>query len=413
MVKADFNYISFNNAYADDTYLWASSNTFNGLLRINTVNWEADFITTFKNASPAQDNIHKTVVEHNGILYFCPNYGDGLDSYELSSGRQEHYNIIGAEGEFFRTGDVTVFNSQLFVFPTKIANLPFYIFDLERKTALPCDIIKEKMKDLRIDGRAATCTSIAIVSDTVWLPLMETQYIIELHLDNQNIVLHEVCGYRFHKIAYDGERFWLSMSDSRKIIEWHPDLGVISTYYPENGEMECEKSPYIQLIPIHDKLLVIPLLAQKILMADKSSNRLIEIGDYPENFILPMKSRMKWPMYFFGYDITDNKNIRLYPRAGNMMLMINTDTLEISAKPILLSREGCRKYYEVFLYQKMLSSIKNGVVNERANEEFSLDSFLNVITLKDKWEIDNDMNIENSNGTCGEEIWKYVKNELE
>ena len=137
-----------------------------------------------------------------------------------------------------------------------------------------------------------------IVGEVIYFSISISNHIIEFNLETQKHVIHSVGqkDYRYGKICFDNENFWLTplvFSTDTPVVKWHPQKGIIREYHEIkqcisaelNGFVGVYFCGYIYLIPWQaDKAYKINVSTDEFTIAEEFSNDCSRFADCQYRF---------------------------------------------------------------------------------------------------------------------------------
>lgn len=252
----------------------------------------------------------------------------------------------------------------------------------------------------------------AVVKDSsIWIASSIANVVLELHMDTGDYQIHTIGekGKSYSNIAYDGNCFWLTTLDGF-IFRWDGNSSLEEIIEMPEGFERSGPVAFYKLIYCHTSLFVFPRDSNMLLKVDCINRTVICIRRLVEQNIAPGYCSSYSNYQCAGF--LKSGDILAYSYFEGCAQLINGRTG--SVKNIILQLSPEEKQY--LLNQDWYC---NGDCKQFNMEDHlrTLSGFLDGIaagTLKSSFGKENTYPIDccNLDGTCGYEIFKQVKSEL-
>lgn len=402
--------LAFFDAYFDGKYLWVSNVKFNGFFKISCVDYQVQYLGSFPEEKAYQSFLYKKVFFYNNSLYFIPDTAKRMAVYNfktksMKSCFTDQLSKIGIE--WLNVSDVLFDNDIIWIFP-RVLTQPLLKIDLKTQKV---NAHQEWTKAIKKSVKNKTVYADVVKwNDAAWTVVMGSSMVMELKLGDGKVYCHDVGGKNLHlfTIGHDGECFYLSHTDREEILSWKPHKGIINQFSPEqksNKEVSC---PYNRFICANHKVFAVPgQRNNRIMLLNMENKTLIPVEPYPTGFYFTgdFKSMRS---HFRGYHI-QGKRIWLYPFRGNMLLVLDTDTLKITGKLLPLPEEDNEWYIRNVACSEIRDKLPNGFMLESNDGNLSLGVFLDTVVV-----CGGDLQrnqCKDAKSAIGDQTWRCIKSE--
>lgn len=330
--------MSFNAGIIAENYLWCINNCDGGLYRVDTQGFKIELVaavTDFKN--DFLPYIKATIYKNK--VYFFPLFSNGkIILCDIYRNEIEKLPLMDLEKKILYS--VSINKSRVLFFPRNSKDKIVY-FDMERnKTSYYTNI------------KLGYHINSVVVNEKNWIPIFNTNKLIEFDTETGTSKTHYISHYKLGAVAFDGELFWLSAANQYKVISWNYKTGEINEY-KRKGTSE-KNNVYVTIICANNKIFLLPGYGRNIEMVDKELGVIKKTFNMPEDFcLLPDR----WGHAFLEYYLLGDE-IWIYPAMGNMLLIIDTLSLDICGYTLLVpSLELLYKKY--FIDRSLIYSEEN------------------------------------------------------
>lgn len=197
-----------------DGYLWYSATSFNGLCCADIITGETKIIGTFLGEEPQKKCLHGCMGYYEGKLIFAPNFSNGIDIYDIKSGKFDRIalpdKIVKMYSRHSKTCAIQQLENRfimlgvympLIIYYNALTGGVEYIYNIGEK--LYGELYKREVNVFR----RTTCR----VGRHMYALCAQSGDIIEIDmLNNGKYEMHQVKNKTFDTICHDGDSFWLS-----------------------------------------------------------------------------------------------------------------------------------------------------------------------------------------------------------
>lgn len=395
-----YHYMSFTSVYIDEEFIWTINDVDGGLYRIDRINYSIEFmLCVVKDKKESSPDYIKAVGNENKIYFFPHIMKRDIVIYNKKDNTVNYINLpslLKKSGVGFP--DCVIDDDYVYLFPGKI-HMPIVRFNLKKEKI---DLIYN-WYDLNIkkyiSHKGPYYVGAALVNHCVWIPIYGTGIIIQKNLNTGSFKIHDLSesGYKFGAIAYDGELFWVALSDSYSMISLCLKSGELQLYSGKDIKNIRRMPPiYTKIICYKQKVFLLSGDSSEIMTVDKSSKTIQSIKDLPETLdIIPHRT---FGFFYHGYEIIDEQ-ILICPASGNMILILNPETLKIMGYSLCINND-LLLYHQYYLHTDFRYEDPNECV-------YHLTSFCDLFPMNS-----NDYVIKskiNTNHKIGNKIFQYIR----
>ena len=206
--------------------------------------------------------------------------------------------------------------------------------------------------------------------------------------------------------AYENNVLYI-MNFAGDIFSYNLETSIVRLFWSNKERRADGKCPYGKLLAYNGFLWQIPANSKDICRINIKTKESQNITKYPEGFKI-IESKRADPWKWIGGE-TRNDALILYPYKANMLLICENIEKGLEGVKIDSPRD---KNWEGY---RLLQNREGYLYNEA---EYSLYYFINIV-IRDN-DFYNELRAEYfrklqscTNGSCGENIWKYIKDNLE
>ena len=223
------------------------------------------------------------------------------------------------------------------------------------------------------------CANVLLMEDfSVLIGMRETSCFIELDIERKKILKKNVLSkdISIDNVCFDGTHYWILQSESTEIFEWNREKNTLQKYANKNIEWNNSEyavsNPYSDIIFLKDEILVLNCYLKKILRINKEKKTIENPIDFPEAFQLVNKKFEGWPVCN-GFKVLEDK-VFIYPCRGNMLLIYDVNTKQMSGKEMFVLEDEVPYLREVV--QELLFENK---VNAESGDLEIIQNYINMI----------------------------------
>ncbi len=339
-------HIKFCNGCHIRNRIYFANLTFNGLFYIDLEDFSLHFVHRFLCEALSSSAYSMANIVDNKDLYFFPHNSNSIIRYNIEKQREWVLPLSEFCGNYFGTAGVIYWNHKIYIFPI-VLKKGIYILDLQRQ-----NVVKDKsLSDLFADTDFS-CVNVFFVKDKcALLSLDNSNQLVEVDLETKAITGFDTLPeeVKIYTVCSDGVHYWILQQETTDIYEWDREHGTLQLYTNYNSEHMVSR-PYSNLIFLEDEILVLNCSLQSIMRINKDKKIIENMIAFPEGF-RTVNSRFRgWPICD-GFMVLDDK-VLLYPCWGNMLLVYDLKSKELTGKEIVVTDEGlpylCEVVDEIF-----------------------------------------------------------------
>ena len=200
---------------------------------------------------------------------------------------------------------------------------------------------------------------------------------IEINLQTKEIVYSKKFreDVKIFSVCFDGKNFWILQEGSTDIYEWNKEEDILQVYTNENAVwVDRQDIPYSNLIFLENEILVLNCHMKNILRINKEKKTIGEPIAFPEGFEIVVENKFPGRPVCEHYTVLGDE-VLLYPGNGNMLLIYDIATCQLSGKDISVSLEEDSALRETLKG----SFMREAPFRERNNLWSTLDDYVNII----------------------------------
>lgn len=353
--------------------------TFNGIFYLDLNDFSMHFVHKFS-FQPACAVALATggCLYNDGEIYFFPNNTNIIMEYNIFTKKEMMIKIPNQDKKNFRFADAIRQGDMVYVFPIDLDKGIYRFYFKEQK------IVKDEELSLLFESGFQCSNVFLLQGNCILMGEYGGNRIIEVDLNTKKIVnIHIVAQeIKISLICFDGNNYWIIQTESLDIYEWNYQSKVAQVYtnkkiMEENGE-NIELPPYSNLVFLNDEILVLNSGLKNIWRIHKGKNLIEHPIKFPEGFQCVKYSTFRgWPICD-AYTILKDK-VLLYSPRGNMMLIYDIKTKQLSGKKMLVSLDTDPYLDDVV---KEIFEQNNHVINVEQEELHSMKAFVYAVTTK-------------------------------
>lgn len=352
---------------------------FNGIFYIDLNDFSTHFVHKFT-FEPASAVALSTggCMYNDGVIYFFPNNMNAIMEYNIFTKKEMMIEIPYQNEKNFKFADAIRKGDMVYIFPFDICKGIYRFYFNEQK------IEKDEELSLLFNSGFRCANVFLVQGNRMLMGEYGGNRIVEVDLDMKKIVKVHIIApeIKIFFICYDGNNYWILQTESLDIYEWNYQSNMIQVYTnkkitEEKGE-NIELPPYSNLIFLEDEILVLNNELKNIWRIHRGKNVIDHPINLPEKFQCVKYSTFRgWPICD-AYTILEEK-VLLYSTRGNMMLIYDIKTKQLSGKEMLVSLDKDPYLDDVV---KEIFEQNNNVINVEQEELYSMEAFVYTVTVK-------------------------------
>lgn len=377
--------ISFDGSYDDGTYLYASSELYNGMLKLNKASEKVDYICGFSHSSYEILGQHHKVYRYKESLVFTPDNARGIHVYNMFDKNMAYYAIDNQKATRTRCIDSFLNGSKLWLIYA-YAEHPLVIIDLDTWQMKKIEIFKELLPKAIIERDFPLFWSVfASKGNCLFGAVWHSSYIIKIDTETGEVGMIKLqdTGRKLTTVVYFDNLLWCGEYGSTEVTCWNLEGEFVERYILEESVQMHEKGNFSNLILCDKNICLVTNLDNYIYYLDREKKLIKELVDFPENFETFEDTRKKWRR-FFSYDVIGTI-IRLYPTNANMMLDIDVVNRTIRGYQFVLDEKYDNDWYRRTFVYPQIEELGQGKVL-RETKQLALDDYIGFVGWMSKRE---------------------------
>lgn len=418
-----FSNLLFQDIYDDGKNFWFTAQNFNALFKMDKQTWIAEYVGSFPNEISV-GVLYGQIAEHDGKLYFAPRLANELAVFDIVTQKFEKISLIkqgignsndyGSNPKFWMT---VAYKGCIFFIGLAYPA----IIRLDTKTGL-LDYFTDWVEPLRkiSSGDGYHFIYGHISENKIILPVASANAVVIFDMDK---CVSEICEVgskerKYRNACFDGENYWLSPRFNGPVVKWNLNTKEYKEYNNYPAGFEPGQVAFCSINYWNNCLWLFPQTANMALKIDvKDGNMAIA-----EEFMSECEYKGE-EIFGFNYLLSMVAEDTVYLHTGktNRFIEYNRQTKQQREKEIALTEEAVQGLNEncSTLFSKdvrICTAYKQCCFYE--NSLFRLSSFLNCVVQETEGlknlhvkQIETVSKIaNNTDGTCGEKVYEYVKN---
>ncbi len=392
VVEESYNRMSFYCGCLVGNVIYASNTNYNGLFRINMDTWKVEFVGNFPDERSYQKELHRKVIRIQDELYFIPNKGTCISTYNIHTSQFGKITIPGVEG-LLEFADAFVIENRLWMVP-KFLKQPLYYIELQNKVVQEEQAWKKHM--FQQEGFADLEAVGVLDNKIVVVPWnINKMFIYDL---NSGQMKEKVLPREFHlrNLTCDGEYIWFTLRDDNRIVRYHWESGDIKIYAVEDESRKIIGNDELQFLAVFicgDRRFVVPSRADVFMEIDIEGGIIFAAKDLNS----PISRYDKGILYL--QSIRQGQRCFWLPKSAKELLELDVNNNQASWHKLEISDCGLEKYLRDFVITRGLADRfkMSGIEKEGT---FSLTDYIYMLNTCDSEEYYN-IQDENDNQSCG------------
>ncbi|MGQ8873597.1 hypothetical protein [Paenibacillus sp. TSA_86.1] len=403
----------FVDACVEGDLMWFSHIHFNAICNLNIRTGEVEIVDTIIDEALFNERLYHDNVKIGNKLYFAPSRAREMTIYDLET-RLSLKGVYEDGPDNIRTRFTRMVQHGNFLYMLPLNYSALVRYDMYNGTFKYYPEVVDKVKALysnKIDG-LYFMNAFIIEGDLLLMAAAQTNVILEFNMITENINLYRVGKSEngFYGMEYDGENYWIIPNGEGSIMKWNRKTGHALEFnsYPE-GFLSGGHGFY-NILPFEGYMLMFPKYGNMIVKIDTDTGIMSE---YPLS--LPYKEgereseRHDWQNnYYYAKKINDTEIIAL--TAYNSSL-IRIDTVKNQA--VVTKTDNVKRKSKLVFKScgdNLPYACREGILS-------TIEDFLNA--LNDDWGINSEKQkkayeavISNMDGTSGLKIHQYMIDQM-
>ena len=273
--------LEFENLYEDSEYLWFTAFHFNGLFKMDKLNWRPQFVGVFPNEALDGLRLYSTIVEYEDKLFFTPLQAKEIAVYDKNANIFSKISFEELKIEYLDgyTGwnfyDAKLHGDSIYFFPhQRMAVLRYNIKNKELE-AIP-GWVTAITKEYHLNAPRVYYRT-AIKEDIIYAPVSGCNLLEIINLKTGQIKLHEIGkkGSTYSDICISGTKGYICPFDGEEFVEWDLTSGKemkLLQFSNENAEI----IHFQGINKLENKLYAFPEYYEKVIEIDEINEEIIQ-----------------------------------------------------------------------------------------------------------------------------------------
>lgn len=269
-------YLYCSDFIEDRNYIWFSSDSHNGLYRIDKKKNKAEFILRFPGEEVLAKNLHSKVLRWGENLIFVPCSAKEIAVYNYKSNIIKKIPMQDMKGD----GSDSLYEGMKFVSADLYKNNVWF-WGTGYPAIVRLNLLTEELiyyKEWRqwippeVDC-GVMFTNVVIREKNGYAPFFCDDAVLKINLDTGTMEKIPVpfLGTGFYWAADDGEDLWFIETDSRSLVRWKPNTGLVKGIkLPYKGKSPT--TPFHCPIISREKLYLFPNGTCDVYVIDRKTN---------------------------------------------------------------------------------------------------------------------------------------------
>ncbi len=346
--------------------------TFNGVFYLDLKDFSIHFVHKFgcARADEAGLSMNSECLFCKDAIYFFPTETNVIMKYDIVRKCEQIIEIPDFDEQSFYVTNGIQRRNRVYLFPTSLKK-GIFVLDLLKDKVIKDNVLSSLFKSDLWCGNV-----LEVNKNSILLSVYNSNKVYEIDLNTAKMIDYSGMFQNNIKIFstyFDGNNYWVLQTESTDIYEWNKENGLLQRYTNESVIWEDKIGvPYSNLIFLDDEILVLNFCMKHIYRVNKEKKTIENPLAYPKGFRLVNNA-------FCNQNICENyivleDKVLIYPSRGNMLLIYNKETGQISGKELVVSEK------EVPYLKEVLNQIftrKEGCIE---NDDFgTLEEFIDTI----------------------------------
>lgn len=333
--------------------IWFSSNTFNGLMRMNILTKKIEYIDLFPKISILNRLTHKKCFLYNDKLYFLPALSNYIHIYDLINKSFKTIRFVDCNQPILkeRVGDAVLLNQKIYIF-SWLDDDPLITFDLNNHTLTRNEFfnIQKEKKGVSKNCQVIRCFNYGM--DKICLSLSGTDCFAEWDVYGNELVVTHVELEDFFSATPIGDSIWIAARSGDSIYRFDKER-VLEKY---NGigcaKWDAGERYYSGVLSFNNLLIGVPAFAKKIVCW--KDGRAFELGG--DNWNLSNENLIA----FLGTIELDDE-LWLLPFSADGIYSYNKSVGVVTHIDFVLEEEAVKK---MIIREAFNEGMKKGIIFE-------------------------------------------------
>ena len=364
--------ITFTASCQVNNILYFSSNSFNGLFKIDLSTKKQTFLGIFDNCPAFKVNQHRSAYYWNNKIVFAPFICNHVAIFDIETEKTEYIKIKETNDAYYMGSFLD--NDNLWLFGGYYTD-SFLKINLKTGEVLFSVQLQDCIgKALGIDKKEYIYNAPHIVGNDLYAAVWNTNSVVKFNLTSCEfdfITINEKIKLSF--VSYYADTLFLVDNSTSDILQYSITDKKIEKYTLDEALEDSVNKKYSLVIPINDLIIVLPDFGREVLVINKESKKIEKLCDLPAKFDDQKKNyRRSWKR-FLEYKVCENV-VEVMPYKAGMVITIDSDSKKCDGTLYSYSDEMYEKFDEYYKDAYMNMEDKKNVIYE--NALYTLEDFI-------------------------------------
>ncbi len=394
--------LSFSCAAEIGGYLYVPEDEFNGLFKIDMKTGKSKFVTKFYKEDLQMTFLYQKAIVFHGKIFFIPCRAGHIAEFNTDTKEMKYYKIskdVDECGTIKFNGCIRK-DDLLYLFSAQGASI--ICFNMNNGNIQEHDLVDNNLSNKVENTGLIAFSSVIKVEDYAYASCSLINIFLKIDLKELSCEVISINGMERGAvdIAYQNNVLYF-LSNQGDIFSYNLKTKDANLIYKEKKNMQS--LPYSKILAWENELWLLASGAEYICKINMQTLKKDEITEYPSGFTILEKPGFplaKWRSYELK-----KGNLLFFPRKANMLLSWDNEEKKLSGIKITRPITKKMKYIHLqseCIYNEISQSISY-FLNTIIDEEDGCRTFRKEYFKKLQSHID---------GACGENIWKYIKQNL-
>lgn len=311
----------------------------------------------------------------SGRIVFAPRCADSILLYNLNDETADYIPYKATPllegGRANQFVDVHVYKNYYYFFPGRNDEIVKVNRDSQEVSYI--DGWAEELGEMPNPNSVKFNSVTRIDEHICMLPCFQKGVVMEFDMETDRWVLHNVYDGELSDIVYDGEYYWISVREKKRLLRWKPlDGSEMVEEFVIESENE-ESRGFIHIIAGDNCILLIPFLGKYIYRFNKESAEVTQIEVWNDTDCCEKLKEVNPANVntFSCLRVSPEENY-IYDALHGRLLEINADKISIKRIELKLPEDEYAMLNKAFLRARLLSPCVE-------NEELGLTELIEVI----------------------------------
>lgn len=414
--KEDITSVSFHDCYFEKDTAWFVCNGYNALCKMDLNNGNIEVVAQI----PLKTNVTQVgqycdIIRFEDKIIMLPMNSFEICEYDLL--KKTFKKTLIPDSVYPNFDRMIRYKDYLFMKPKRYPAIVRYNI----KTGV-CKYYKKCIKEFYelSDNRPMFMWAVCVRDNLLLMASSIVNKVVEFNMDTGKSKVYTVGSeeMNYFGMEFDGTDYWLIPNEGKTIVKWNYETGKTTEYcdYPEN--FIGDTRGFVGIVCCGTYMLAFPREANMIIKVDIGTGNMSEF-----KMNLPYKEGERkssygiiWNSNYYFIKRYDEKYVAALTSYDNSLLIINTETEEYIIKKCRLRIEDVR---QCISKQEYFCRWNDSIpYASKESQYFNLDIFIDDYIMAEKGH-DKEAQlkayssvINNMDGTCGQKVHEYIKEQL-